>query len=326
MRLQQVNRFTSRMASRIRSNVAVNAAKRLSEHPSVPQHHLILYEYEASPWCRLVREYATILDLTIHIRPCPRQTLFLEGAFDSTSRFRPEAMEYLKTYGPSDSDSNLTFPILVDRTNADANANTNANDPIVILQSYDILKHLWERYGQSVLTNTPRLDQQWNSTNIPFPLRFLSLAAPSYFRPLPTCGLMRTPSLWNKKEDHSLVLYQAEGCPDSRLVREVLCTLEIPYLSVAAGTGTTNNSMPNNNHSADNNIPVLVDGDTVICGADACTQHLWNKYRDPNGVGPKWWDSILPEENLGRAGSFGVGAYTAFVKGNRSFIPDRAFQ
>jgi len=62
-----------------------------------------------------VREHATILGLAMRIRPCPRQTLFLEGAFDISSRFWPEAMTYLKRYCDTDE---LTFPLLVDETDA----------------------------------------------------------------------------------------------------------------------------------------------------------------------------------------------------------------
>jgi hypothetical protein len=36
--------------------------------PAVPP---ILYEYEASPFCRKVREAALVLDLTLELRPCP---------------------------------------------------------------------------------------------------------------------------------------------------------------------------------------------------------------------------------------------------------------
>jgi hypothetical protein len=316
MLLRSLNHATSRLASLSRWNVAVDAAKRMRDRPSPPHHHLILYEYEASPWCRLVREYATILDLQLHIRPCPRQTLFLEGAFDVNSRFRPEAMEYLKQYHQTD---DLTFPMLVDQTDD----SSTSNNPIVKMQSYDILEHLWERYGQGVLPTSGdalRPDQRRNSNKIPFPLRFLSLAAPSYFRPWPTCGILQTPSLWNNDENRELVLYQAEGCSESRLVREMLCTLELPYLSIPK-TNESSHQLP----TTMNDIPVLVDNDSVIQGADECRRHLWNKYKDPNSALPQWWN-LPPQQNIGRAGSFGIGAYTAFVRGNRAFVPDKAFE
>lgn len=304
--IRALNHASSRLATRLRGNVAIAAAAR-SEPP--PPHKLTFYEYEASPWCRLVREYATILDLQMHIRPCPRQTLFLEGAYDASSRFRPEAMSLLKEHHQTD---DLTFPLLVDHTD-------ESKDPVVLTQSYSILEHLWGHYGQSVLPDQKRPDQQWNSSRIPFPLRFLSLVAPSYLRPLPTCGIFQTKSVPLDQIQHSnkqLVLYQMEGCPESRVVREVLCALELPYMSVPAGQGCS---------SPLKRIPTLLDVDSVRKGADECTAYLWNKYRDPNAELPLWWNQ-LTSSNLGRSGAFGVVAYTAFVKGRRAFVPPSAFK
>ena len=294
---RQLIRLTSRFSSRMRPGVARAPARRWIDAPTPPEHHLILYEYEASPWCRLIREYATILNLAIHVRPCPRQTIFLEGAYDGTSRFRPESMNYLQKYRNSD---DLTYPLLVDKTRS-------AENPIVINHSYDILVHLWEQYGQSILPNEPRPDKVWNASWIPFPIRFLSLAAPSYFRAWPTCGLLQSPSRWTD-EHKELLLYQVEGCPDCRLVRETLCTLEIPYLSVPASNG-----------------PILIDGDATFEGPDASCDHLWNQYRDPTRSLPTWWSMPL-KENIGKSGFFGVSAYTAFLRGSRAFVPNEALR
>lgn len=309
--MSKLHLITSRLASKIRLNNALAVAPRSS--PPLP-HDLILYEYEASPWCRLVREYLTILDLDADIRPCPRQTLFLEGAFDSSSRFRPEAMKYFKDATRSD---DLTFPLLVDQTNKN-------DDPVMVCQSYEILQHLWDQYGQSVLpTRRHRPDQRVNAAAIPFPVKFLSLAAPSYLRPFPTSGLLQTKST-TAIMDETLRLYQAEGCHESRLVREVLCTLELPYKSISAGKGTfirlpTDHDTP----------PILVVAEnstttTTLQGAEACMQYLWDRYRDPESSAlPSWFNSI-PTQNIGRSGSFSVGAYTAFLKGSRALVPPRA--
>ena len=45
-----------------------------------PMRELVLYEFEACPFCRKVREALTRLDLDAEIRPCPR----------GGRRFRPE--------------------------------------------------------------------------------------------------------------------------------------------------------------------------------------------------------------------------------------------
>lgn len=252
----------------------------------------------------------TILDLKVNIRPCPRQTLFLEGAYNHKSRFRPEAMEYLKSSHHTD---DMTFPILVDRTKS-------KDSPKVIIESYSILEHLWEEYGQTVEEGQDRPDQWWNAPSIPFPIRFMSLAGPSYLRPFPSCGVLQTPSIWNSNENE-ITLYQAEGCPESRLVRETLCTLEIPYLSVAAGINSANSAELGNR-----SIPILKDGDNTFYGADQCNDYLWKKYKDPSGKVPTYWNMLSTEENLGRAGPWGVGAYTAFLKGSRAFVPERAMK
>ena len=48
-----------------------------------PDEMLILYEFEACPFCRLVREALTVLDLDVLVRPTPR----------GGRRFRPEVVE-----------------------------------------------------------------------------------------------------------------------------------------------------------------------------------------------------------------------------------------
>ncbi|CAJ1942174.1 unnamed protein product [Cylindrotheca closterium] len=303
-----MDRILSSVASKTRGSVGRAAAHRTSPVP--PNHDLILYEYEASPWCRIVREYLTILDLKAQIRPCPRQTLFMEGAYDKESRFRPEAMQYLKSSHQTD---DMTFPILVDRTKA-------KDSPEVIVESYAILEHLWQQYGQSVEKGQNRPDQWWNSPSIPFPIRFLSLAGPSYLRPFPSCGILKTPSTWDNGTE--ITLYQAEGCPESRLVRETLCTLEIPYLSIAAGINSSNSYDPVKGHPT----PILEDGTHVFYGASECNNHLWKTYKDPSGMMPRFWNMLSDGENLGRAGSWGVGAYTAFLKGARDFVPQHAMK
>ncbi len=186
----------------------------------------------------------------------------------------------------------------------------------MVHQSYDILLHLWERYGQDVLRDDgPRPDQLWNSDPIPFPLRFLSLAAPSYLRAWPTCRILQSPSLWTDRGNVELVLHQAKGYPESRLVREALCTLEILYLSVPAP------------HSGGGAIPMLIDGNDVLHDADACVKHLWTSYHDPTCPPPTWWSGMPLRENVGRkGGSFGVGAFTAYRCGSRAFVPKLALQ
>ncbi|RJS93388.1 hypothetical protein D3260_08490 [Salinisphaera sp. Q1T1-3] len=79
---------------------------------------LQLYEFEACPFCRMVRETLTELDLDAVILPCPR----------GGTRFRPQA----EAVG-----GRQQFPLLVD---------DNVNR--VIYESREIIAHLRQTYGQ----------------------------------------------------------------------------------------------------------------------------------------------------------------------------------
>ena len=46
-----------------------------AEHDAPDEPGIILYEYEACPFCRKVREALTSLDLDYVARPCPRETM-----------------------------------------------------------------------------------------------------------------------------------------------------------------------------------------------------------------------------------------------------------
>jgi hypothetical protein len=97
-----------------------------------PVKPLILYEYDASPFCKRVREMINILDLTVEYRPCPgaRQGTFSEELYKRTGRqtvpylIDPNTgtelfesslqIEYLlETYGPptADFDRKALWPI-----------------------------------------------------------------------------------------------------------------------------------------------------------------------------------------------------------------------
>jgi hypothetical protein len=247
-------------------------------------------------------------------------------------------MQHLKDALNTDA---LMFPLLIDRTKI--SNQENEDSAMVVAQSFDIVTHLWENYGESVVptnglenSSSPRQrrpDQIVNSSTIPFALRFLLLSTPSYLRPWPRCGVMRFNSKWCHKRNSELVLYQSEGCPESRLVREVLCSLEIPYLSIPVAEGSSNQSLLRGEFDKysgqqSSEIPVLVDPNNTqaacLVGADKCVDYLWNQYGDDNRPSPTWLDRA-PGVNLGRQdGSLSVGAYTAFLKGSRAFVPEQA--
>lgn len=299
-----------------------NAAKKVAPRRKPPPvHNLTLYDFEASPWCRLVREQATILDLNLNIRPCPRESIYLQGAYTNRSRFRPAAHLALKQL--KEGSSSLTFPILVDKT--------LPNQDIVLKESYYIVQHLWENYGRDVIPsrgrNNRRPDQVVNSSKLPFPIRFLSLAGPSYLRCRPHHGLMRVPSVYIPADEETtqhygfkFTLYQVEGCPDSRLVREVLCSLELPYFSISCADGSYS-IIP----AEVTNIPtLLVDAgkdSKALVGYLDIIPFLWQTFHDKSDVEPSWFDRISKIENVGQEESFGMAAYTAFLRGRRAFVP-----
>ena len=83
---------TSVLASQLRGWAGTLAYRPAEKQPA---ELLELYEYEACPYCRLVREVLTELDLDARIYPCPR----------GGKRFRPRAREL---------GGKLLFPYLVD--------------------------------------------------------------------------------------------------------------------------------------------------------------------------------------------------------------------
>jgi glutathione S-transferase len=82
-----------------------------------PPQALVLYEFEACPYCRKVREALTQLDLDAEIRPCPK----------GGQRFRPDVIA---------KGGKAQFPYLVD-----------PNRGCEMYESEAIVKHLYAEYG-----------------------------------------------------------------------------------------------------------------------------------------------------------------------------------
>ena len=111
--MQLINALTSTLASTARGWRGTKAARTSRQ----PETMLKLYEYEGCPFCRLVRETLTELDLDAVIYPCPR----------GGSRWRPEAERV---------GGRMQFPLLVDDNTGD-----------VLYESADIIAHLRTHYG-----------------------------------------------------------------------------------------------------------------------------------------------------------------------------------
>lgn len=143
---------------------------------------ILLYEFEGCPFCRIVREVLTELDLDADIRPCPA----------GGRVHRPEAVER---------GGRSQFPLLI-------------LDGVAIHESADIIAALYARYGQG--------------RKPPGRLAHRLALAGSQLATLSRglSGLRARPS---RQPRQALTLYSFEASPYSRMVRERLCELEIPY-------------------------------------------------------------------------------------------------
>lgn len=158
-----------------------------------PEKLLEIYEFEACPFCRKVREALSILDLDARILPCPK----------GGERFRPAL---IKRGGKA------LFPYLVD-----------PNSGVEMYESSDIVRYLFSQYGDG---NVPLMLGMG-------PLTDLSSVLSGWPRGI--AGSRVTPS---REPAEPLELFSFEASPFSRLVRETLCTLELPYVlrNVAKGS------------------------------------------------------------------------------------------
>jgi len=157
-----------------------------------PEKLLELYEYEDCPYCRLVREALTELDLDAWIYPCPKRG----------ERFRPRVRKL---------GGKLQFPFLVD-----------PNTGTQMYESADIVAYLRETYGGRK-TNAGVLDR---------PLKVATSTLATLLRG--RHGWRARPS---KAPARPLELFSFEASPFSRLVREVLSEMELPYVLRNTGKG-----------------------------------------------------------------------------------------
>ena len=149
-----------------------------------PQEPLQLYEFEACPFCRKVREALTILDLEVMVYPCPK----------GGTRYRSVVKE---------KGGRLMFPYLVDPNTGKA-----------MYESSDIIRYLFATYGNGQVPVT------LENPVVMASLGFATLARLNK-------GQNVRPSCLPEKP---LELWGFESSPFSRIVRETLCELELPYL------------------------------------------------------------------------------------------------
>jgi glutathione S-transferase len=179
---------------------------------------LDLYEFEACPFCRKVREALSMLDLDAVIYPCPK------GG--------PRYREQVKQRG-----GKAQFPYLVD-------PNTDKE----MYESDDIVRYLYETYGDG---DVPILLAAGPLTNVTAGLATVA-------RPLK--GFRYQAST---PPEQPLELYSFEPSPFCRIVREVLSSMEIPYLlhNVAKGSPKREAFIERSGRMM---VPYLVDPNTSV--------------------------------------------------------------
>ncbi|MDJ0698676.1 MAG: glutathione S-transferase N-terminal domain-containing protein [Woeseiaceae bacterium] len=109
-----INIASSSVATALRPGAGISARPAANR----PEQLLELYDFEACPYCRIVREALTELDLDALVYPCPKRG----------KRFRPRAA----TLG-----GKTQFPLLVDK-----------NTGVTMYESADIIVYLFETYGE----------------------------------------------------------------------------------------------------------------------------------------------------------------------------------
>jgi glutathione S-transferase len=112
-----VNLAGSLMSTVVRGTTGINSAPAKIK----PELLLQLYDIENCPYCRLVREVLTELDLNVEIYPCPK----------SGQRYRAELIERR---------NKAQFPYLVDR-----------NTGVEMYESLDIIAYLYKTYADRPL-------------------------------------------------------------------------------------------------------------------------------------------------------------------------------
>ncbi|KAJ4850385.1 hypothetical protein Tsubulata_017628 [Turnera subulata] len=185
---------------------------------SDPPKPLQLFEFEACPFCRRVREAMTELDLSSEVYPCPK----------GSKRHR----EMVRQFGGKE-----LFPFLID-----------PNAGISMYESGDIVKYLFKQYGKGRSPSTGLLESTLLTGWVPTILR---------------AG--RGMTLWEKARveppSKKLELFSYENNPYSRIVREALCELELPYILRNVGTGSRRTKLLLD-ISGYEKVPYLIDPNT----------------------------------------------------------------
>lgn len=166
-----------------------------SAFPKQPNKLLELYEFEACPYCRRVRQVMTELNLDYIVYPCPKNGKIYRN-------------EVLKLSGKHQ------FPFLVD-------PNTQAQ----IEESSDIIEYLFTTYGKKDAPPPARWENLSEAE-----IRGSVISMISLLRGMYADKNNRLRYKKGGQPEKLLELYSFEMSPYSRLVKERLCELELPFI------------------------------------------------------------------------------------------------
>ncbi|KAL2335805.1 hypothetical protein Fmac_010251 [Flemingia macrophylla] len=197
---------------------------------------LQLFEFEACPFCRRVREALTELDLSVEVYPCPKGSV----------RHR----EVVRKTGGKEQ-----FPFLIDQKSG-----------ISMYESGDIVKYLFERYGEGRSPSLGLLESTIFTGWMPTILRAgRGMMRWEHSRPDPPPG--------------KLELFSYENNSNARIVREALCELELPYILQNVGEGSCRMKLLLDT-SGSKEVPYFIDHNTGFQSGDCATilSYLFERY------------------------------------------------
>ena len=189
-----------------------------------PTSPVIIYEYEPSPFCRKVREAATMLDLEVTYKPCP-------GA-------RKGFAQELGELG-----GKMQVPYLVD-------PNTGTS----MYESDDIVDYLFDTYGpgsDAVPWTLRGGFAMWTTS-------FASLARGMAGSKLDPRARPDAASL------EPIVLWGYEASPFVKIVRERLVELALPHTVINCGRGSANRDRQVQKTGKQFQVPFLCDPNTGV--------------------------------------------------------------
>jgi len=181
-----------------------------------PNKLLKLYEFEGSVQCKMVREALCALDLDCAIYPCPRPDDYLSRYRDEAKQLSGKSSDYL--------------PLLIDE-----NYDNGQDSVLRLFGSKQIICYLYDEYGNNVQKTLLEKIRYYlaNHYFFVFVYQYFYL---NVLRCLPEHGRERFVNTVKPKKE--LELWSYEASPFCIKVRELLSSLELPYVlkNIAVGS------------------------------------------------------------------------------------------